>query len=165
MRAAELSVLQRRTPNLLEAFAVFLHVVASQRFSIVCVFGFFELVAQRQCAYVPAPGWENRKSTRPAIIVLAAPNRKLLNETRFAIRQNPCSKASARQLPLPARPPTNPKSLNSRSQQTIARRLFVEIRRIAFACLRILLFGLTKRCCRVFANVYRCLVSDVLALE
>lgn len=165
MRAAELGVLQKRTPNLLEAVAVFLRVVASQRFSIVCVVGYFELVAQRHCAYVPAPGWENKKSTRRAIIVLAAPNRKLLNETLFAIRQNPCPKASARQRPLPARPPTNPKSLDSRSQRTIARRLFVGIRRIAFACLRILLFRLTKRCCRVFANGYRCLVSDVLALE
>ena len=34
----------------------------------------------------------NKESTRPAIIVLAAPNRKLLNETRLAIRQDPCPK-------------------------------------------------------------------------
>jgi hypothetical protein len=68
MRAAELGVLQKRTPNLLEAFAVFLHVVASQRFSIVCVVGFFELVAQRHCAYVLAAGWETRRVPGPPLL-------------------------------------------------------------------------------------------------
>lgn len=139
--------LQKRTPNLLEAFAVFMHVVASQRFSIVCV----------------DSSSLQHKATRPAVTFPGAPNRKTAHRTRFAIRQNPCSKPALGGFPFLR--VTNPKSLDSRSQRTIARRLSLKFARIALACLRILLFRLTKRCCRVFANGYHCLVSDVLALE
>ena len=68
------------------------------------------------------------------LLLLQCPIERPLNKTRFAIRQSCCSKANDRQLPLPALTPTNPKSLDSRSQRTIARQLFVGIYGIAFAC-------------------------------
>ena len=161
MRAAVLGVPQKRTANLLEALALFLPVVAFQRFSIVYITGFFELAAQRHCAYVPLQDGKPKTVTG----LLAARHRKT------------CSTKRALQfVKVPAQKPALGSLRFLRLLQQIQNRLIhdcneqsldsfsLEFAGLRFACLRILLFRLTKRCCRFFANGYRCLVSDVLAL-
>jgi hypothetical protein len=72
--------LQKRTPNLLEAFAVFMHVVASQR-------RFFELAAQSHQARRYLSGSAEPKNCSP---------NTLCNSPKSLL------KTSARRLPLPA---------------------------------------------------------------